>query len=185
MVFQADGFYNLPAISSSIKLRRDLYIGVSVHMAVLLITSDKLITPLEPCSHSLGSPWGGFGSSGGLFPACSHWHCGAELCPSSCPWLWRWLQGQCDLCREGHRHWCFQCCLCWEEGWWKWVRASGLHRVWNLVSHNFFILIHGFSSTLLGDAKSHRGCDLEIKVLAASRQKWLQGSIRKCSCVHY
>lgn len=56
MVFQPDGFYNLPAISSSIKLRRDLCLCVSVHMAVLLVTSNKLITLLEPCSHSLGSP---------------------------------------------------------------------------------------------------------------------------------
>lgn len=73
MVFQPDGFYNLPAISSSIKLHRDLYIHVSVHMAMLLITSNKLITLFEPYSHSLGSPWVGLtvrGVGGGLFSAC-------------------------------------------------------------------------------------------------------------------
>lgn len=65
------------------------------------------------------------------------------------------------------------------------VGASGLHRGCNLISRSSCILIRDFSSMSLDDAKSHRACNLEIEILAASRQKCLQDSIRKGSCAHY
>lgn len=135
MVFQPDGFYNLPAISSSIKLCRDLCIRVSVHMAVLLVTSNKLITLLEPCSHSLGSPGvalAGRGVAGGLFPACP---CGFLLAArAQCvPAPVHGCAGGCS-CRvcvtsagSAYRHWC----LYWEKRWWS--TAESLWAAWGLT----------------------------------------------------
>lgn len=57
MVFQPDGFYNVPAISSSIKLHRCLYIHCRVCMAVVLIplgTDEPVQAPLPGCRSQPG-----------------------------------------------------------------------------------------------------------------------------------
>lgn len=101
--------------------------------------------------------------------------------PSSCPRLWRWLQlqGRCSLCEEWIQALVLPVLFVLGRGLMKQVRASGLHGVCDLISCSSFILIHDFSSTSLDNAKSRRVCDLEIKILAASRQKCLQDSIGK------
>lgn len=84
MVFQPDGFYNSPAISSSIKLRRCLYVHYNVHMVPLSITSNKPITLFKPYQRSPGSPRCVFGGGGGCLqvgPAGTRWELGAELLP--------------------------------------------------------------------------------------------------------
>lgn len=57
MVFQPDGFYRVPAISSSITLHRCLYIHYNGCVVMLLITSNELINPLQPDYHCPGGCW--------------------------------------------------------------------------------------------------------------------------------
>lgn len=69
MAFQTDGFHNLLAISSSIKLYTCLQTHYKAHMGMLLITSNKLVQVLLMFSLQAAAPWCGMCTRGEVYLA--------------------------------------------------------------------------------------------------------------------
>lgn len=186
MAFQPDGFYNSPAISSSITLRRCLYVPYNVHMVTLVITSSKLITLLVFSGQPPGVCFGGEASGWGCLvcrPSLRVLDGSLELSCflSSLPLLWRWLHlwGQCNLCRGNHSGTSIQALMSPmlfvpRRGLMK-LKWEPLGCAWSVA---WFHITHGFSSTPL-DTKSHTVCDLEIEIFSTSRQKCWEGFVSK------
>lgn len=79
------------------------------------------------------------------------------------------------LRRLPYRRWRFRCWLLSGRGLMK-QKQEPLGCTWSVT---WFHTAHDFSSTSVDDTKAHRVCDLEIKILSASKQKCLQGSSRR------